>query len=146
MAPGGSQSHSNQPTLLRSLLAGQLSTRLPLFLGPRFFDSLLEVARAPHSAHLHRRARVERARHRATRALRQSDSPGLVRRSRSARIQQMLLDLSDPFGAVQRAEVHGRVLVTNLVTWKKHDRVLDMIDVPWACRAQWAPSIVEKDG
>jgi beta-xylosidase len=35
---------------------------------------------------------------------------------------------------------------TDLVSWKKHDRVLDMIDVPWARRAMWAPSIVEKGG
>ena len=34
----------------------------------------------------------------------------------------------------------------DLVTWKKHPRVLDVADVPWARRAMWAPSIVEKDG
>ena len=34
----------------------------------------------------------------------------------------------------------------DLVTWKKHPRVLDAADVPWARRAMWAPSIVEKDG
>jgi beta-xylosidase len=34
----------------------------------------------------------------------------------------------------------------DLVTWTKHPRVLDVADVPWAKRALWAPSIVEKDG
>ncbi|HET7566195.1 MAG TPA: glycoside hydrolase family 43 protein, partial [Gemmatimonadaceae bacterium] len=34
----------------------------------------------------------------------------------------------------------------DLVTWKKHPRVLDIADVTWARRAVWAPSIVEKDG
>jgi beta-xylosidase len=35
---------------------------------------------------------------------------------------------------------------TDLVTWEKHPRVLDIRDVTWARRALWAPSIVEKDG
>jgi beta-xylosidase len=34
----------------------------------------------------------------------------------------------------------------DLVTWTKHDRVLDVANVKWATRALWAPSIVEKDG
>jgi beta-xylosidase len=34
----------------------------------------------------------------------------------------------------------------DLVTWTKHDRVLDNANVKWAKRALWAPSIVEKDG
>ena len=34
----------------------------------------------------------------------------------------------------------------DLVTWKKHERVLDIANVKWAKRALWAPSIVEKDG
>lgn len=34
----------------------------------------------------------------------------------------------------------------DLVTWEKHAHVLDVRDVPWAHRALWAPSIVEKDG
>ena len=34
----------------------------------------------------------------------------------------------------------------DLVTWKKHERVLDVANVKWAKRAVWAPSIVEKDG
>lgn len=34
---------------------------------------------------------------------------------------------------------------TDLVTWKKHPRVLDIADVRWARRALWAPSVVEKD-
>jgi beta-xylosidase len=35
---------------------------------------------------------------------------------------------------------------TDLVTWEKHERVLDTATVQWARRAVWAPSIVEKDG
>jgi beta-xylosidase len=35
---------------------------------------------------------------------------------------------------------------TDLVTWTKHPRVLDVASVKWARRAMWAPSIVEKDG
>ncbi len=34
----------------------------------------------------------------------------------------------------------------DLVTWTKHPRVLDVADVPWAKRALWAPSVVEKGG
>jgi beta-xylosidase len=34
----------------------------------------------------------------------------------------------------------------DLVTWTKHERVLDTASVKWARRAVWAPSIVEKDG
>jgi beta-xylosidase len=34
----------------------------------------------------------------------------------------------------------------DLVTWTKHARVLDVVNVEWAKRALWAPSIVEKDG
>jgi len=33
----------------------------------------------------------------------------------------------------------------DLVTWKKHDRVLDTLHVKWAKKAVWAPSIIEKD-
>ena len=35
---------------------------------------------------------------------------------------------------------------TDLVTWTKHPRVLDVANVKWATRALWAPSIVSKDG
>ena len=35
---------------------------------------------------------------------------------------------------------------SDLVTWTKHSRVLDVANVKWAKRAVWAPSIVEKDG
>jgi beta-xylosidase len=35
---------------------------------------------------------------------------------------------------------------TDLITWTKHARVLDMSRAGWAKRAMWAPSIVEKDG
>jgi beta-xylosidase len=35
---------------------------------------------------------------------------------------------------------------TDLVTWEKHPRVLDVANVTWAKRAVWAPSIVEKGG
>jgi len=34
----------------------------------------------------------------------------------------------------------------DLVTWKKHPRVLDVRNVPWAKRALWAPSVVHKGG
>lgn len=34
----------------------------------------------------------------------------------------------------------------DLVTWTKHERVLDIADIPWAKRALWAPSVIEKDG
>ena len=34
----------------------------------------------------------------------------------------------------------------DLVTWTKHDGILDRADVKWAKRAMWAPSVVEKDG
>ena len=34
----------------------------------------------------------------------------------------------------------------DLVTWTKHEHVLDVSNVRWAHRAVWAPSIVEKDG
>jgi beta-xylosidase len=35
---------------------------------------------------------------------------------------------------------------TDLITWEKHPRVLDAARVPWARKALWAPSIVEKGG
>ena len=35
---------------------------------------------------------------------------------------------------------------SDLVTWRKHDRIIDTSRVKWARRALWAPSIVEKDG
>jgi len=34
----------------------------------------------------------------------------------------------------------------DLVTWKKHARILDIAGVTWAKRALWAPSIVHKGG
>jgi beta-xylosidase len=34
----------------------------------------------------------------------------------------------------------------DLVTWKKHSRILDTDEVKWARRAMWAPSIIEKGG
>src|SRR5690242_6037062 len=34
----------------------------------------------------------------------------------------------------------------DLVIWQKPERFLDVRNVPWAHRALWAPSIVEKDG
>jgi beta-xylosidase len=34
----------------------------------------------------------------------------------------------------------------DLLTWTRHPRVPSKDDVPWARRAMWAPSIVEKDG
>jgi len=35
---------------------------------------------------------------------------------------------------------------TDLVTWTKHPRVLDRVNVKWATRAMWAPSIILRDG
>jgi beta-xylosidase len=35
---------------------------------------------------------------------------------------------------------------TDLVHWKKHERILDNKAVPWVKRALWAPAIVGKDG
>ena len=34
----------------------------------------------------------------------------------------------------------------DLVTWTKHQRVLDAVNLSWVKRAVWAPSIVSKDG
>lgn len=34
----------------------------------------------------------------------------------------------------------------DLVTWKKHERILDSQEIKWAKRAMWAPSIIEKQG
>jgi len=34
----------------------------------------------------------------------------------------------------------------DLITWTKHDRILDTANVKWAKRALWAPSIIEKEG
>ena len=35
---------------------------------------------------------------------------------------------------------------TDLVTWTKHARILEIANVKWATRAVWAPSIVARDG
>lgn len=34
---------------------------------------------------------------------------------------------------------------TDLVTWKKHERIIDTASVKWAKRAMWAPAILKKD-
>jgi beta-xylosidase len=34
----------------------------------------------------------------------------------------------------------------DLVTWTKHERVLDNRIITWARRAMWAPAVIEKDG
>ncbi|WP_319481835.1 glycoside hydrolase family 43 protein [uncultured Draconibacterium sp.] len=34
----------------------------------------------------------------------------------------------------------------DLVTWEKHERIIDTTEVQWAWRAMWAPAIIEKDG
>src|SRR3954453_16262222 len=34
----------------------------------------------------------------------------------------------------------------DLATWTKHPRIIDTRAIPWARRAMWAPSIVEKGG
>src|SRR3954462_9636571 len=35
---------------------------------------------------------------------------------------------------------------TDLITWTKHERIIDTASVKWAKRAMWAPSIIEKGG
>jgi beta-xylosidase len=35
---------------------------------------------------------------------------------------------------------------TDLVTWTKHPRVLDKVNVKWATRAMWAPSVIHREG
>jgi len=35
---------------------------------------------------------------------------------------------------------------TDLMTWTKHAKILEIANVKWATRAVWAPSIVERDG
>ena len=35
---------------------------------------------------------------------------------------------------------------TDLVSWTKHGRILDVAKTTWATRALWAPSVIEKDG
>lgn len=34
----------------------------------------------------------------------------------------------------------------DMVTWKKHERILSNNEIKWANRAMWAPSIIRKDG
>jgi beta-xylosidase len=34
----------------------------------------------------------------------------------------------------------------DLVTWEKHDRIIDTSRVKWAWQAMWAPSVIEKSG
>lgn len=34
----------------------------------------------------------------------------------------------------------------DLITWKKHDRIIDTASIKWAKKAMWAPSITQKDG
>ena len=34
----------------------------------------------------------------------------------------------------------------DLITWTKHERIIDTASVKWAKRAMWAPSVIEKDG
>jgi beta-xylosidase len=34
----------------------------------------------------------------------------------------------------------------DLVTWTKHERIIDTASVKWARRAMWAPAIIKKDG
>ena len=34
----------------------------------------------------------------------------------------------------------------DMVTWEKHERIIDTTAVKWAWRAMWAPAIVQKDG
>ena len=34
----------------------------------------------------------------------------------------------------------------DLVTWEKHERIIDTTEVKWATNAMWAPSVISKDG
>lgn len=34
----------------------------------------------------------------------------------------------------------------DLITWKKHERIIDTASIKWARRAMWAPAIIEKKG
>lgn len=34
----------------------------------------------------------------------------------------------------------------DLITWKKHERIIDTAAIKWANKAMWAPSITKKDG
>jgi beta-xylosidase len=34
----------------------------------------------------------------------------------------------------------------DLITWKKHERIIDTASIKWANKAMWAPSITQKDG
>ncbi|KQC01122.1 glycoside hydrolase family 43 protein [Pedobacter sp. Hv1] len=34
----------------------------------------------------------------------------------------------------------------DLITWKKHERIIDTAAIKWAKKAMWAPSITQKDG
>ena len=34
----------------------------------------------------------------------------------------------------------------DLVTWKKHEKIIDTAAVKWAEKAMWAPSVIKKDG
>ncbi len=34
---------------------------------------------------------------------------------------------------------------SDLIAWKKHERIIDTVAIDWARKAMWAPSIIEKD-
>ena len=34
----------------------------------------------------------------------------------------------------------------DLITWKKHERIIDTLSIKWANKAMWAPSITKKEG
>lgn len=51
------------------------------------------------------------------------------------------------FSAPYNAQVFLDAFSSNdLVTWTKHERIVDTVAITWAKRAMWAPSIVFKDG
>lgn len=50
---------------------------------------------------------------------------------------------SAPYNAQVRLDAFSS---RDLVTWTKHEGIVDTSAVKWAHRAMWAPSIVEKDG
>ena len=35
---------------------------------------------------------------------------------------------------------------SDLVNWEKHEDIIDMSGFPWATRAIWAPTVIDKNG
>ncbi len=51
------------------------------------------------------------------------------------------------FSAPYEKQVHMDAFSSkDLITWQKHERIIDTAAVKWARKAMWAPSIIEKGG